>query len=215
MAFENLIIRNSRKLRLYKPLSEEQESWLAVDGVIAEDTTRAMRLTSYPLENGEQVSDHLIKEPLVYVMDGVFTDTPLGATGFATTFNGVVDGVSGIFGKSESTGQTRSQQAYFELVKLQESRALLQIQTSLKLYSDLVLEELTTRQTKDSSRAIFFTAKFKQALLVTEAGLSINADNIADPATSAGVANEINGGSLSTTEATSADEAVMSNTLGM
>ena len=99
MAFENLIIRKSRKLRLFKPLSESQESWLAIDGVISENTTRTMRLTNHPIENNDQVTDHVIREPLTYVMEGVFTDNPMGFTALSS----IPDNISGIYGRSEES----------------------------------------------------------------------------------------------------------------
>lgn len=187
MAFENLIIRETKKI-----------AGIAIDGVITENTTRTMRMTSNPIESGDNVADHVIQEPMTYSLEGVITDTPLGLVGIQETISGVKDAVSGIFGKSDTTGQTRSQQVYFALVELMQNKALLVVETSLKRYDDLIMETLNVIQDKDKSRAVFFTATFRQALIVRNIGGGLLEENMTERVTKTSAANPINGGTAAT-----------------
>lgn len=183
MAFENLIVRKKRQI-----------GGITIDGIISENTNRSMRLTNNPLEDGSNVADHIITDPLTYTLEGVITDTPLGLEGFTETVTGVVDTASGIFGASDASGQTRSQQIYAQLVALMEEKQLLTVQTSIRLYDDLVMESIIVTTDKDKRRAIFFTAGFKQAIVVKSSFTGVNPVNIDGEANKAGLGNTLKQG---------------------
>lgn len=153
--FANLLIRERRKI-----------GGIAIDGVISEQTSRTMRATEFPVESGDTISDHIIRQPMQYQMEGVITDTPMGLDGILETVSSVVDGVSGLFGSSENSAFTRSQQIYDELIKLMEKREVIEIQTTLGLIRNLAFETITVSQDKDNSRSVFFSATFKEVVFV-------------------------------------------------
>lgn len=176
MAFENLIIRKKRKI-----------GGVAIDGVIQESTVRSVRITEHPVEDATTISDHVVRVPLKYTMEGIITDTPLASE----AITGIVDSISGVFGKSEESGQTRSQQIYNELVKLIDAKEIIEIQSTLQLYRDLVFESISIIQDKDRARSIHFTAEFKQVIIVKTATTDIDSRNITGDSNKAGQSESV------------------------
>ena len=191
MAFENLLITVKRQIEGIK-----------IDGVITESTARTMRVTTNPIESGKNVSDHVIEEPLRYNMTGVITDTPVGAAAFSELAGSVVDIATGIFGQSESSGITRSRQAYNELVALMQKREKVTVETGLQRYEDLIFESIVVNADKDTSNGIFFTATFLQVLTVVTGRQFIDSDSIDGDENSAAFANKSNAGFVDTAPAT-------------
>jgi len=203
MAFENLLITFKRKIGAIK-----------IDGVINESTQRKMRITTNPIENGATISDHIIEEPLRYVMKGTITDTPLGAAAFTELAGSVIDAATGIFGKSESSGTTRSNQAYQELVKLMKARESITVETKLEKYEDLLFESITINTNVSNSNGISFTASFLQPLTVVIARQAVDQDSIDTDENSAAYGNKSNTGFSGTTPASNTDEFTIRNNLG-
>jgi len=199
MAFENLLIRKKRKI-----------GGIAIDGVIEETTDRSVRITEHPVEDATTISDHVIRVPLKYSMEGVITDTPLATE----AITGIIDSVSGVFGKSEESGQTRSQQIYTELVKLLEAKEIIEIQSSLQLYKDLVFESISVKQDKDRARSIHFSATFKQVIIVKSASTEVDARNISDEKDKAGYGAIVVKGEAPITQASGAIEQSITSSLG-
>ena len=187
MALGNLIIKKKRQI-----------GGIAIDGFVSETTTRSSTMTSNPVENGLNVSEHIITQPLEYILEGVITDTPFAIAGVS----GVADSESGIVGKSDDSEETRSQEIYYQLVDLMNNKELLEVHTSLKTYDDLVMETISVIQNKDRSRSIWFTATFKQALLVRTATIEIDSENILGDANKANKGAETEQGSVPIAEAT-------------
>lgn len=198
MAFENLIIRNVHKI-----------GGIQVDGIVRESTEVSVRATTNPVEFGADITDHIIRNPKRITLEGVATDTPLGAaaiSNLASTIGGVADSVTGLFGSSEPKGLTRSQQVYKDLVDLLELREPIELITKLKTYDELIFESITVDQDKNTSRAVFFTATFIEIITVFGARSSDTVDQDNTTTTEAGVgygATE-NGGFSGTTQPTTA-----------
>lgn len=139
MAFENLFIRTKKFI-----------GSIQLDAVISESHSNSVRVTENPIELGADISDHAIIEPKVINILATVSDTPLGFAALAQ----IVDSISGLFGSSTSGNQTRSISAYNAIVLLQESRIPIDIQTKLRLYTSMIITNITTDQDKDSSRMV-------------------------------------------------------------
>ena len=149
MAFENLLIRTNRDL-----------GGIILDAVISESTVSNVRVTRNPIELGADINDHAIIEPKEYNLEAVVSDSPLFGVGSGTL---ITD--SGFFGSSSTDSKTRSQAAYDALIAIQEAREPIDLQTGLKQYSNMLLSNITVNQDKDTSNAIFFTAKLIEVII--------------------------------------------------
>ena len=190
-AFQNLIITNKRNIE-----------GITIDGVITENTVRQVRVTSNPVEDGVNISDHVIEEPLRYSMTGVVTDTPIGAAAFSEIGNTVIDLATGLFGQSESSGVTRSKQAYLELKELMRKRELITVETSLEKYDDLIFESINVNTDKSTANAIHFSATFIQVLIVKTSRQEVDSSSIDSLEESAAFSSKTNAGFNPTVPAT-------------
>ena len=164
MAFENLFIRTKREL-----------AGIQLDAVIQENHSNRVRLTKNPVEFGADINDHAIIEPKSFSMFAIVSDTPLGTAAFGK----IVDSITGLFGTSTSENLTRSQQAYNALVKLQEAREPIQVQSKLVLYDNFIIVGIDVIQDKDTSRKVDLNITFEEVLIVDTDIIEFPADTLA------------------------------------
>ena len=150
MAFENLFIRTKRAI-----------GGIELDAVISEAHTNQVRLTKNPVEFGVDITDHAIIEPKQLSIVAQVSDTPLGTAAFGQ----LVDTVTGLFGSSTSQNITRSNAAYNRMLQLMEARELIEVQTRLRLYPNMIITSLSTTQDKDSSRAVLMNMKLEEVVI--------------------------------------------------
>jgi len=203
MAFENLLITVKRQI-----------GGIKVDGVITESTERTMRVTTNPVESGVNIADHVIQEPLRYSMTGVITDTPIGAAAFSQLAGSVVDAATGIFGESESSGATRSQQAYNELVALMNAKEIITVDTTLQKYEDLIFESIVVNADKNTANGIHFSASFVQAFIVKTSRQKVDAENIEGSEDKAALSSKSNSGFNGGSPATPAETSTIASSVG-
>ena len=186
MAFENLLIRTNRDI-----------GGIILDAVISETTTSNVRVTRNPIELGADINDHSIIEPKEYSLEAVVTDSPLFGVG-----SGDLVTSSGFFGSSSEDSRTRSQAAFDALIALQELREPIDIQTGLKQYSNMLISNITVTQDKDTSRAIFFTAKLTEIILTSTEEIEFPKDTLLADTTQQQGSSPINEGQKPLTDAT-------------
>lgn len=152
MAFENLFIRTQKSI-----------GGIQLDAVISESHTNEVTLTNNPVELGADITDHAIVQPKRVNVLAQVSDTPLGAAAFGQ----IVDLVTGLFGTSTGENITRSNAAYNAMVQLQEAREPIELQTRLKLYTNMIITNIRTQQDKDTSRIVRMNIDL-QEVLITE-----------------------------------------------
>lgn len=200
MAFENLILTTKRTINGIK-----------IDGFIRENTVHKSRATRNPVENGVDITDHIILEPMEYNMDGVITNSPIGLEAF-TEIGGAFD-VGGIFGRSTPNGETRSQQVYLTLVGMQRNKDFITIESSIKVYDNLIMTSISVIQDKSNANSIFFTASFQEVFLVSIARSGTSPENITDDQGSAGLGSIQNDGVQTGALANESDTLLTTNSM--
>lgn len=150
MAFENLFIRTKKSI-----------GGIELDAVLSETHVNQVRLTKNPIELGADITDHSIVEAKRINIVAQVSDNPLGSAAFGQ----IIDLVTGLFGTSTTQNITRSNAAYAAIVQLMEIREPIEIQTKLKLYSDMIITGLSTTQDKNSSRIVLMTLNLEEALI--------------------------------------------------
>lgn len=164
MAFENLFIRTQKSL-----------GGITLDAVITEAHTSTVRLTNNPVEFGADITDHAVIEPKVVNINAVVSDTPLGVAAFGQ----IVDLVTGLFGTATDGNITRSNAAYNALIQLQELREPIEVQTKLKLYTNMMITNIDTNQDKDSSRIVDMFITLKEVLIVESEIVQLSPEQLA------------------------------------
>ena len=163
MAFDNLFIRSRKSL-----------GGIQLDAVILETHRNTVRVTKNPIEFGADVVDHAIVDPKILSINAEVSDTPLGVAAFGA----IVDLVTGLFGSATSNNITRSNAAYNALVQIQELREPIEVQTRLKLYTDMLITNIDTSQDKDSSRIVNMNITLEEAIIVQTEIVELTADQL-------------------------------------
>lgn len=100
-------------------------------------------VTSYPVEEGAEILDHVSLKPIEISIQGIVSDTPFGAT--ATERDGV---------------DLPSRDAYEFLRTLRLSKTPVVLETSLDTFDDMVLASLSVPTSAQNGKALVFTGRF-------------------------------------------------------
>lgn len=169
---------------------------LTLDAVVSESFDYQRTVTSYPVEQGCPISDHIRQEPTRITIEAIITNSPiveqkisevfirLVADGRITTLEETsVDRVSGGFQRlMEMLGESDNLDSYPQV-------ELVEVVTSLKVYSDLALTSVNISKT-EASDSLKFTATFQRVRLAKLRTAIISMTNPATP-TAAGVAGAV------------------------
>lgn len=134
------------------------------DTVITEDHRFHSRVTYYPVETGTIVSDHIINDPDMVVLQGLVSDTPLN---ILAQFN-------------------RSIQAFNQLVQLHEQRQVVTVVTGLKVYPNMAITSMSVPRTIKTGQSLTFTIELQRIIFDTSIRLFLDEGD-----TAAGVTNVI------------------------
>lgn len=123
-----------------------------LDAVIREGATASSRITDNPVEQGANMNDHIIIEPMTFTMEGVVSN--IASNAFAA--------VTGLF----TDGNQKAQATWNDLLKLQIDRTPFTLNQGLKSYPNVVIISLSTSQDVNTSNSLFFTANLKEFIFV-------------------------------------------------
>ena len=145
-------------------------STIQLDIIVTESASANVRVTENPVENGANVNDHIIVEPMTFFVEGVVSDISSSFIGAlsSTAFN---------------RGNQKSKEAWEALLQLQVDRTPFTLVQGLKEYPNVIILSLTEQQDKDTANGLFFTATMREIIYV---GVEIitasqfNDSNIAD-----------------------------------
>lgn len=163
MAFDNLFVRTKREI-----------GGIELDTVLVEEHDNSVIITTNPVEDGVDITDHAIVQPKVLFVRGAVTDTPLGVAAFGQ----LVDSVTGLFGTSTSSNITRSTNAYNLMLGLMEARKEIDIVTGLKTYTNMLMTSLKTVQDKDTSKIVFLDMLFEEIITTSSATTSLTESDV-------------------------------------
>ena len=163
MAFENLFIRTEKSI-----------GGIQLDAVLSESHNNEVSLTTNPVEIGADITDHAVVKPKKINMLAQVSDTPLGLAAFGK----IVDLVTGLFGTSTGENITRSNAAYNAIVQLQEAREPIELQTKLRLYTNMIITSVKTQQDKSTSRIVRMSIDLQEVLIVTSEVVQLSKDQL-------------------------------------
>jgi hypothetical protein len=93
-----------------------------LDVIETRSIDRTQELTKHPIETGQQISDHVIKAPIVFTLRGVMGNAPL---------------------ETGETAGERARNAYDALTTLFEEQTLIEIQTDFETLRSMIITSLT------------------------------------------------------------------------
>jgi len=172
----------------------EVDRKLVIDATVSESHTRTAQATKHPIDGGENISDHRIKQDVILMLNGVISDDPITISAAAIgTAAGAAGSLIGGIGGSIATGALsklgstildnkqggRVKSAYEILKELHGQSSLITITTGLDVYFNMVITSLDFPRDQSTYRALRFTAIFQQLNISYSVTVeTINADYI-------------------------------------
>ena len=132
------------------------------DAVIEQAVTMSVDTPTYPIENGVQINDHRIVQPIEYVIHGVVSNTPIrvnltdfvGGAVSNLSNNPAVAAVAGLSaGFLAGSNETRAGAAMDELVQLMESQEPFDVDTGDMLLRNMHIIEIHREMTPENENS--------------------------------------------------------------
>jgi hypothetical protein len=149
---------------------------IEIDAFIEENIDFANEVTQYPVETGEEITDHIFNRP-----------TQLRV-------RGVIGSNSGFF-----VGQSRRQEVYESLKKIHTERLPVTVVSGLEAFPRMALVSLSFPRTQANASGLEFDAEFKQIRIVQAKRFDIG--EVAAPASADIARSEANTGTATPTPA--------------
>lgn len=129
---------------------------IELDVTLREDHKYNSRVTTYPIEEGSTLSDHIINEPDIVVLEGIVTDTPLG---FLSLFNRSVD-------------------TFNRLIQIHERREIVTLVTGLKVYPNMTITNLEVPREVRTGQSLRFIIELQEVIIDTSVRVTVNEENL-------------------------------------
>lgn len=140
---------------------------ITIDAALREQHTLRREITSFPVEEGSDVTDHSRRLPRVLVVEGIVSDTPIGRA--AAVRENPVTSPDEV--QIEPTVPSMDTFAALELIHAAGEPVT--VSSSLKLYENMIMEELSIPRDAETGEALKFSATFREVIIVENRRTSI------------------------------------------
>ena len=165
-------ILKGKKRVVLQEANADTGTYLIVEVAKSESHGMSASATQFPVENGVNISDHVINKGVVYELSGLISDDPISffQEGTISRFKApFVDNEkvydSGVSSTRTFAKDSPSKNAFFLLNKIYYKKIILNIITDLTRYQNMVMESLTVPRDQETSRALKFEARFREVLV--------------------------------------------------
>lgn len=128
-----------------------------IDIAEAEEHAFENEVTEHPVESGVDITDHVRARAIELTVEGVVSDTPIGALAQRRSNLVLVGGEA--FAKP-------SEEAFARLLEIYEKRVPVVVETSRKVYKDMILERFSAPTNAGTGDALRFSATFRQVRFI-------------------------------------------------
>ena len=125
---------------------------LTLDASIAETHSLENAITSFPVEEGIDITDNVVNQPRRFDIEGEVSDTPVQFFGFVSPPGQLSPTVT-----SWDTIQT-----------LWRNRQPIDVVTAFKIYRNMMIENVVAPRNKGIGRRLVFSASFREIRIVSE-----------------------------------------------
>lgn len=145
---------------------------------IEETHESVLEVTQHPIESGADITDHSYMRPVELVMRCGWSNSSL------QNLVGIVSGF--VNGVTESASDYVTS-VYTRLRKLQASRDVLTVNTSLVNYDNMLITSLQVTRDQRTASVLMVTATLRQVILVAPQTTTVDQSNLADASSTAAV----------------------------
>lgn len=159
----------SKKVTVIK---DGEKTIIACDVVETENHQMNSEATQYEIEDGSNVSDHVIKRGKLLTIEGIISDDPITVLDTSILERTVTSltpsalrskvgyGLSGVFGKP-------SKEAFDQFERIYDNKIPVTIVTGLKEYTNMIMEDFSAPRDSKTVRSLRFNATFRQVTIVS------------------------------------------------
>lgn len=127
------------------------------DSTYFEQHNATITVTKQPVEFGADMPDHAFTEPLILTVSGAVSDAPLLPN---PSFDA-------------SSSASRSASAYQKLLMLANSKTLLNVQTGLAGYTNMLITSLNTMQDADTANVFEFVMQLMKIPIINVQNVNV------------------------------------------
>lgn len=147
-------------------------SIVIAQATVEEKHTDDLEITEHPVELGAAITDHAFKRPAEIIIQMAFSNTP-----------------SAITGQDKYADPFDVKKAYQSLLKLQQDRVLLHIETGKRSYDNMLIKGLVTTTDNKTENSMFITVSCRQIIIVNTQTVQLAKAVQAKPAITASPVN--------------------------
>ena len=135
---------------LYREHKRGQIGRLELDATLSYTNKYTNEVTSFPVEDGSNISDHIRNKPFELTLTGFISDTPIK----------IKEGLADLL--VSGTRGSRVAASYVELKNIWESRDVVDVITGLEVHSDMALVSLSVPRSPRDGHSMRFSATFRK-----------------------------------------------------
>lgn len=216
MALVSFLLNNSQNRTAFRENKSDMDL-LLIDATITRTTNYENEMTMFPVEEGNDVTDHIRTKPIIMNIDGIISETPLSVeaqkaalvtsgTSFVNKSVGGFKGASAITGaaggklgsKLFQSGESPAELGRKALEDLIINKQPIRVAVGKKILDNMVMIRLSVPEDNQTGRAFKFSCTLQQIRIVT--GETVLIEKIASSAAHTG-GKKTNLGAQATTEA--------------
>ena len=149
------------------PIAPKSIGGFVIDAFIREGYSFKNSVTDIPIEEGSNISDHVIEEPLEIQISGF-----IGKTEF-TVWEGALPETQADIEVPDPKARIR--EAHFELLRLKSERQPIDLVTGLDTYPNMVITSYDIDRSVETGADLPFEMSFKQVKIVKSETTTVNA----------------------------------------
>jgi len=171
------------------PIGDKSIGGFVIDAFLVETYNFANRLTNLTVEEGDNISDHVVEEP-----DTIEIEAFIGQTEFKTAMGTSDTDLSKV--EIPDDPKSRIRQSYHELLRMKRERQPVDVVTGLDTFTDMVITSFNISRDVETGEDLPFSMSFQKIKTVKseETQISASASSGAGGDQAAGTANVGNAG---------------------
>lgn len=182
MALLSAFFPSNKLVSIESTASDNSTIYLEIDATPSVSHTRTANVTSFPVETGGNISDHVTLNNNVLELNCVVSGNPfefINTTRQVFDLDQIRNPMSllekskrllrqlGSVGDLLQRNESRIENAYRYLTELHKNRNPIRLVTDYELYENMVMTNLNINQTVQSGDSLQFTATFEQVNIVS------------------------------------------------
>jgi hypothetical protein len=139
---------------------------IEMDAILVEQYAMSSTTTDHPVDKQADMTDHIIRLPKGYLIQGIVTDTPMGLLAaleqLGNTASAAINYLRSIVDDTPSVAPvSRSNAAFQALTALWEDGIVFDVQTGMGLYPNMAIVDIQVTVDQEKAGHLNFTARLK------------------------------------------------------